>query len=236
MFERFTDRARKVMALANLEAQRFNSEYIGTEHLLLGIVKEGSGMAASVLKSLNINLRTIRLEVGKLVKSGYEVVTTEKLPRTPQAEKVIESTIEESRNFNHNYIGTEHLLLGLLRESDDLAVQVLMNLGVKLEDVREMITDLLDSEKPEDILSAYARGTGGPMGIKVCDVIRYDRVLQPNPAHSMTIFDITDGSEILVQRIILEVDAPSCKSEITFYDIDGNKYKAHFAGFSIGTG
>lgn len=143
MFERLTDRARKVMALANQEAQRFNHEYIGTEHILLGLVKEGSGVGANVLKHLEIDLRKVRLEVEKLVKSGPDMVTMGKLPQTPRAKKVIEYAIEEARSLNHNYVGTEHLLLGLLREQDGVAAQVLMNLGLKLEDVREEVLNLL---------------------------------------------------------------------------------------------
>src|SRR6201998_2140797 len=143
MYESFTDRARKVMQLANQEAQRFNHEYIGTEHILLGLVKEGSGVAANVLKNLDIDLRKIRLEVEKLVKSGPDMVTMGKLPQTPRAKKVIEYSMEEARNLNHNYVGTEHILLGLLREQEGVAAQVLMNLGLKLEDVREEVLNLL---------------------------------------------------------------------------------------------
>src|SRR5947209_2264993 len=152
MFERFTDRARKVMALANQEAQRFNHEYIGTEHILLGLVKEGSGVGANVLKNLDVDLRKVRLEVEKLVKSGPDMVTMGKLPQTPRAKKVIEYAIEEARNLNHNYVGTEHLLLGLLREHDGVAAQVLMNLSLKLEEVREEVLNLLgagvETEEP----------------------------------------------------------------------------------------
>src|SRR5438034_338437 len=143
MKELCTDRARKVMQLANQEAQRFNHEYIGTEHILLGLVKEGSGVAANVLKNLDIDLRKIRLEVEKIVQSGPDMVTMGKLPQTPRAKKVIEYSIEEARNLNHNYVGTEHLLLGLLREQEGVAAQVLMNLGLKLEDVREEVLNLL---------------------------------------------------------------------------------------------
>src|SRR5712672_2936858 len=143
MFERFTDRARKVMALANQEAQRFNHEYIGTEHILLGLVKEGSGVGANVLKNLDVDLRKVRLEVEKLVKSGPDMVTMGKLPQTPRAKKVIEYAIEEARNLNHNYVGTEHLLLGLLREQEGVAAQVLMNLNLKLDEVREEVLNLL---------------------------------------------------------------------------------------------
>src|ERR1700732_537065 len=143
MYERFTDRARKVMQLANQEAQRFNHEYIGTEHILLGLVKEGSGVAANVLKNLDIDLRKIRNEVEKIVQAGPEMVTMGKLPQTPRAKKVIEYAIEEARNLNHNYVGTENLLLGLLREQEGVAAQVLMNLNLKLEEVREEVLNLL---------------------------------------------------------------------------------------------
>src|SRR5262249_53563092 len=129
MYERFTDRARKVMQLAKQEARRFDHEYIGTEHILLGLIKEGSGVAANVLKNFDISLRKIRLEVEKIAQSGPGMVTTERLPQTPHAKKVIEYAIEEARKLNHNYVGTEHLLLGLLREHEGVAGQVLMILG-----------------------------------------------------------------------------------------------------------
>ncbi|MSR41590.1 MAG: ATP-dependent Clp protease ATP-binding subunit [Phycisphaerales bacterium] len=165
MFERLTDRARKVMALANQEAQRLNHEYIGTEHILLGLVKEGSGVGANVLKNLDIDLRKVRLEVEKLVKSGPEMVTMGKLPQTPRAKKVIEYAIEEARNLNHNYVGTEHLLLGLLREHDGVAAQVLMNLGLKLEEVREEVLNLLGAgAENEEQTASPQEPQEGPMG------------------------------------------------------------------------
>jgi four helix bundle protein len=153
MYERFTDRARKVMALANQEAQRFNHEYIGTEHILLGLVKEGSGVGATVLKNLGANLPTLRAEVEKLVRSGPDMITAGKLPQTPRAKRVIEYAIEEARALNHNYVGTEHILLGLIREGDGIAAQVLTNLGFKVEDVRREVLKLLgvseEQEPPE---------------------------------------------------------------------------------------
>src|SRR5947209_20354715 len=108
MYERFTDRARKVMQLANQEAQRFNHEHIGTEHILLGLVKEGTGVAANALKNLDIDLRKIRLEVEKIVLAGRDVT------QKPRAERVVEYATEEARGLQHNYVGTEHLLLGLM--------------------------------------------------------------------------------------------------------------------------
>ena len=150
MFERFTDRARKVMALANQEAQRFNHEYLGTEHILLGLAKEGNGVGANVLRNLGIDTMKLRLEIEKLVKSGPDVVSVGKLPQTPRARRVIEYAIEEARSLNHNYVGTEHLLLGLLRETSGQAAQVLMNLDLKLETVREEVLNLLGSGGTSD--------------------------------------------------------------------------------------
>src|SRR5678815_2490452 len=115
MFERFTDRARKVMALANQEAQRFNHEYIGTEHILLGIVKEGTGVGANVLKNLDLDLRKVRLEIEKRLQPAESAPGVGRAPQTPRAKKVIEHAIEEARGLGHTYVGTEHLLLGLIR-------------------------------------------------------------------------------------------------------------------------
>ncbi|MGI9516444.1 MAG: ATP-dependent Clp protease ATP-binding subunit, partial [Pirellulaceae bacterium] len=166
MYERFTERARKVMQLANQEAQRFNHEYIGTEHMLLGLVKEGNGVAANVLKNLGVDLRKIRLEVEKLVQSGPEMVTIGKLPQTPRAKKVIEYSMEEARNLAHSFVGTEHILLGLLREQEGVAAQVLMNLGLKLEEVREEVLNLLGSglEGAEAGERGGREGAGGAEG------------------------------------------------------------------------
>src|SRR3954464_5910812 len=163
MYERFTDRARKVMQLANQEAQRFNHEYVGTEHVLLGLIKEGSGVAANVFRNLDVDLRKIRNEVEKIVQAGPEMVTMGKLPQTPRAKKVIEYAIEEARNLNHNYVGTEHLLLGLLREHDGVAAQVLMNLNLKLEEVREEVLNLLGAgvESEEQPAEKQSGGTKG---------------------------------------------------------------------------
>ena len=159
MFERFTDRARKVMALANQEAQRFNHEYIGTEHILLGLVKEGSGVGATVLKNLDVDIKKLRLAIEKRVKSGPDMVTMGKLPQTPRAKKVIEYAIEEARALNHNYVGTEHVLLGLLRETEGIAAQVLMDMDMKLEDVRQEVLNLLGASIDEE-----AVGLGMKMG------------------------------------------------------------------------
>ena len=150
MFDRFTDRAKKVMNLARQEAQRFNHEYLGTEHILLGLVQEGSGVAANVLRNMQVDLAKIRTEVEKLVKTGPSMVTMGQLPFTPRAKKVLELSMEEAGNLGHNYIGTEHLLLGLIKENEGIAAKVLTNLGVKLEDVREEVLEFLGAEPGED--------------------------------------------------------------------------------------
>ena len=170
MYERFTDRSRKVMQLANQEAMRFDHEYIGTEHILLGLVKEGSGVAANVLKNLDINLQRVRREVEQIVQHGpgSEEVVRGRLPHTPRAKKVIDYSVEEARRLNHNYIGTEHLLLGLLREEEGVAAHVLMNLGLKFDRVREEILNLLGRNFPNEsrkVAAPLPPGPGRPEGL-----------------------------------------------------------------------
>lgn len=148
MFNRFTERARKVILLAKEEAKRFNHDYIGTEHILLGLVREGEGVAAAVLASFGLTPDKIRIEVEKLVQPGPSTVISGDLPFTPKAKKVMELATEEARALGHNYIGTEHLLLGLIREGEGVASQVLMNLGLELERVREEVMNLLGSAIP----------------------------------------------------------------------------------------
>ena len=164
MFDRFTDRAKKVMSFARQEAMKFNHEYIGTEHILLGLVQEGSGVAANVLKNMNIDLEKIRHEVEKIVKTGPSMVTMGQLPFTPRAKKVLELSMEEASQLSHNYIGTEHLLLGLIRENEGIAAQVMMNLGVKLDEVREEVLEFLGASEggqEEDSDDATGATAGG---------------------------------------------------------------------------
>jgi four helix bundle protein len=148
------------MALANQEAQRFNHEYIGTEHILLGLLKEGSGVGVTVLKTLDVDIKKLRLDVEKLVERGPKAVTMGKLPQTPGSKKVIEYAIEEARALNHNYVGTEHILLGLLQEGEGIAAQVLMNLGLRLEEVRGEVLRLLGTAEEPAPVSAGAEETG----------------------------------------------------------------------------
>jgi len=144
MFDRFTDRARRVMQLARAEAVRLNHDYIGTEHVLLGLIQEGSGVAASVLRNLGVDLQRIRQEIERTVRRGTAPAPrTGQLPFTPRAKKVLEFAIEEANSLGHNYIGTEHLLLGLLRETGGRAAKVMETLGIRLRDVREEVLELL---------------------------------------------------------------------------------------------
>jgi len=148
MFNRFTERARKVIILAKEEARRFNHDYIGTEHILLGLIREGEGVAAAVLQKLDVSLENIRLEIEKLVQPGPSTQIIGDIPFTPRAKKALELAAEEARSLGHNYIGTEHLLLGLIREGEGIASQVLLNLGMDLNSVRNEVMGLLGSPLP----------------------------------------------------------------------------------------
>ncbi len=148
MFNRFTERARKVIILAKEEARRFNHDYIGTEHILLGLIREGEGVAAAVLQNMGVSLETIRLEVEKLVQPGPTTQILGDIPFTPRAKKVLELAAEEARSLGHNYIGTEHILLGLIREGEGVASQVLMNSGLDLNMVRNQVMNFLGSATP----------------------------------------------------------------------------------------
>ena len=150
VYQRFTDRARKVMQLASDEAQQYGHEYVGTEHILLGLIKEGCGVAGNVLKNLGIDLPKVRRQVEGIIQRGpdSDPVKWQKMPLTPRSKKVVEFSIEEARGLKHNYVGTEHLLLGVLREQEGVAAQVLMNLGLTLKDVRDEVLNLIGHNLP----------------------------------------------------------------------------------------
>lgn len=139
----FTDRSRKVMALANQEAQRFNHEVVDSHHLLVGMIKEGSGIAWHVLKNLGVDLRAVRVAVEGLVQPGPDAIIMGKLPLTDKSKQIVANAVEEARNLNHSWVGTEHLLLGLLRVPNCLACQVLGEMGLQLVDVHHEVLCLL---------------------------------------------------------------------------------------------
>ncbi len=155
-FEKFTERARRVLTLAQEEALRFNHNYIGTEHILLGLVREGEGVAAKVLANLGVDLAKVRSAVEFIIGRGDKAVTGE-IGLTPRAKKVIELAVDEARRLGHQYIGTEHLLLGLVREGEGIAAGVLESLGVSLEKVRAEVTRILSQSMPQQGAAQGAR-------------------------------------------------------------------------------
>lgn len=162
MFGRFTQRVQKVLLLAQEEAKSFNHNVIGTEHILLGLVREGAGIAAKVLISMGVDLNRIRMEIEKLIGRGNAQLVSQSISYTPRAKKVIELAIEEGQNLGHNYVGTEHLLLGLIREGEGIAAQVLNNLGVDLAKARKAVLDMLGSVQGSLPESKGQAGTATP--------------------------------------------------------------------------
>src|SRR5438094_3159043 len=156
MFERFTDRARRVVVLAQEEARMLNHNYIGTEHILLGLIHEGEGVAAKALESLGISLDAVREQVQDIIGQGQQQPTGH-IPFTPRAKKVLELSLREALQLGHNYIGTEHILLGLIREGEGVAAQVLVKLGADLNRVRQQVIQLLSGYQGKEPASA-----GGP--------------------------------------------------------------------------
>ena len=142
MFERFTDRARRVVVLAQEEARLLNHNYIGTEHILLGLIHEGEGVAAKALESLGISLEAVRAQVEEIIGQGQSAPTGH-IPFTPRAKKVLELSLREALQLGHNYIGTEHILLGLIREGEGVAAQVLVKLGASFDRVRQQVIQIL---------------------------------------------------------------------------------------------
>ena len=142
MFERFTDRARRVVVLAQEEARMLNHNYIGTEHILLGLIHEGEGVAAKALESLGISLEAVRQQVEEIIGQGQQAPSG-RIPFTPRAKRVLELSLKEARQQGRNYIGTEHILLGLIREGEGVAAQVLVRLGADLNRVRQQVIQLL---------------------------------------------------------------------------------------------
>ncbi len=145
MFERFTEHARRVMELANREAQRFGHERIGTEHILWGLAKENHGVAATVLEHFHVDLKPLRQEVEALLQNRPHLEDVAKLPQSQHARDVIVYAVEEARALHHNYVGTEHILLGLMRSGETVAAQVLVNLGLQLDAVRDEVRKAVGS-------------------------------------------------------------------------------------------
>ena len=169
MFERFTDRARRVVVLAQEEAKMLNHNYIGTEHILLGLIHEGEGVAAKALESLEISLEAVREQVQEIIGQGQQAPTGH-IPFTPRAKKVLELSLREALQLGHNYIGTEHILLGLIREGEGVAAQVLVKLGADLNRVRQQVIQLLSGYQGKDPVSVGgSESVGSDKGSQVLD-------------------------------------------------------------------
>src|ERR687889_419141 len=170
MFERFTDRARRVVVLAQEEARLLNHNYIGTEHILLGLIHEGEGVAAKALESLGISLEAVRSQVEEIIGQGGSSPSGH-IPFTPRAKKVLELSLREALQLGHNYIGTEHILLGLIREGEGVAAQVLVKLGADLNRVRQQVIQLLSGyQGKEPAAAGAAAGEAAPSTSLVLDL------------------------------------------------------------------
>ncbi len=168
MFERFTDRARRVVVLAQEEARMLNHNYIGTEHILLGLIHEGEGVAAKALESLGISLEAVRSQVEEIIGQGQQAPSGH-IPFTPRAKKVLELSLREALQLGHNYIGTEHILLGLIREGEGVAAQVLVKLGADLGRVRQQVIQLLSGYQGKEPATSGGPQEGTPSGSLVLD-------------------------------------------------------------------
>ena len=162
MFERFTERARQVVVLAQDEARSLRHDYIGTEHILLGLLREEEGIAARVLKSLGVALEEVRAQVARIIGAGDEAPATGQIPFTPRAKKVLELSLREALSLGHNHIGTEHVLLGLVRENEGVAMRILLDLDVDAEKVRNAITGMLGVGLPVAATARRRRRSRGP--------------------------------------------------------------------------
>src|SRR6186713_1092624 len=168
MFERFTDRARRVVVLAQEEARMLSHNYIGTEHILLGLIHEGDGIAAKALESLGVSLEAVRAQVEEIIGQGQQAPSGH-IPFTPRAKKVLELSLREALQLGHSYIGTEHILLGLIREGEGVAAQVLVKLGADLNRVRQQVIQLLSGFQGKETAAAGTPAEGAPSSSLVLD-------------------------------------------------------------------
>ena len=176
MFERFTDRARRVVVLAQEEARMLSHNYIGTEHILLGLIHEGDGIAAKALESLGVSLEAVRAQVEEIIGQGQQAPSGH-IPFTPRAKKVLELSLREALQLGHNYIGTEHILLGLIREGEGVAAQVLHKLGADLNRVRQQVIQLLSGYQGKEQQTAGTAPEAAPVELAGARPVRP----QPDP-------------------------------------------------------
>ena len=206
MFERFTDRARRVIVLAQMESRRLEHSYIGTEHLLLGLIAEEDGVAARVLADLGIDLETTRQRVFELIGEGPGLVEGSEIPFTPRAKKVMELSLREALALGHNHIGTEHILLGLLREGDGVGAQILVASGTDLATVREKVVDQVVTVHPEQAarLRRAATAPAAPMAPPSADEIRLSGI-RVRAHHGVHPEEQEKGQEFMVD-VVAQID------------------------------
>jgi ATP-dependent Clp protease ATP-binding subunit ClpC len=197
MFERFTDRARRVVVLAQEEARMLNHNYIGTEHILLGLIHEGEGVAAKALESLGISLEGVRAQVEEIIGQGQQAPSGH-IPFTPRAKKVLELSLREALQLGHNYIGTEHILLGLIREGEGVAAQVLVKLGADLNRVRQSVIQLLSGYQGKEAVAAGGPAEGTPSTSLVLD--QFGRNLTQAAREGK--LDPVIGREVEIERVM----------------------------------
>ncbi|WP_432883091.1 ATP-dependent Clp protease ATP-binding subunit [Kribbella sp. CA-245084] len=197
MFERFTDRARRVVVLAQEEARMLSHNYIGTEHILLGLIHEGEGVAAKALESLGISLEAVRSQVEEIIGQGQQAPSGH-IPFTPRAKKVLELSLREALQLGHNYIGTEHILLGLIREGEGVAAQVLVKLGADLNKVRQQVIQLLSGYQGKETTSAGAPAEGAPSSSLVLDQFGRNYTQSAREAK----LDPVIGREMEIERVM----------------------------------
>ncbi len=206
MFERFTDRARRVVVLAQEEARMLNHNYIGTEHILLGLIHEGEGVAATALESMDISLDAVRSQVEEIIGRGMAIPTGH-IPFTPRAKKVLELSLREAMQLGHNYIGTEHILLGLVREGEGVAAQVLEKLGADLNRVRQVVVGLLSGGvESERIESETLRSAATPKDQVRRAAERASRARQLAEQLAASVDDPSVTPELIVQGLLLTED------------------------------
>lgn len=197
MFERFTEKAIKVIMLAQEEARRLGHNFVGTEQVLLGLIGEGTGIAAKTLKSMGVNLKDARVEVEKIIGRGSGFVAVE-IPFTPRAKRVLELSWDEARQLGHNYIGTEHLLLGLIREGEGVAARVLENLGVDLNKIRSNVVKMLGETKPQTVSSGASSSSSSKAKTPSLDEFGTDLTLAAQELR----LDPVIGREKEIERVI----------------------------------
>ena len=197
MFERFTDRARRVVVLAQEEARMLSHNYIGTEHILLGLIHEGEGVAAKALESLDISLEAVRAQVEEIIGQGQQAPSGH-IPFTPRAKKVLELSLREALQLGHNYIGTEHILLGLIREGEGVAAQVLVKLGADLNRVRQQVIQLLSGYQGKETPGCRHRSRGLALVVLVLD--QFGRNL--TQARAKDKLDPVIGREKEIERVM----------------------------------